>query len=219
MATTRRKKVLVRPPRKPRLATKGQKAVRKAITSHILLEPPPRTSAKRRKKFFSAQYQLLQTHKKLRLSKDKYTRPGKVKALSKEQRKALTIARSRKTAKVKEYNSQLKKALKGRYQKHEIKHALKYTPIGKKVAIEKAKVYVQDIRKAKTKDKNKYKVDGKWISHKQLNLRMKAAIRRGRIKGYMEVAGLTKAQAKRVLAIFEKGDNKILIEKWRAIIY
>lgn len=137
--------------------------------------------------------------------------------LSQEQKKALAHAKRYKAAVAKRYSSQLTRTLKKRgYFKAEIDHAKNYSTIGKIVEQQK----LNDIVVTRwSKDLRKAKVNGKWISQKSLDRKIVAAIKKGRIKGYMEVCGLTKKQAEKVFKILNKKGKNPLADKWRALLY
>lgn len=224
MATThkkRRKVVLVKPPKKPKVQphkalTPKQKS--KLAKSHVLVSPikVERLGGRRSvKRFYSAHYQL--ERKKLldRTFKEKYLR-GKVK-LTKRQKEVLAYAKKYKSAVAKKYSQKLAAELKKKgYFKSEIKHALKYTAVGKFVEYEKqSKIYVEKW----SKDLKRAKVNGKWLTEKQLNRKMAKVIKEGRIKGYMAVCGLKRKEAEEVFAWLQAERRDAIAERWRALIY
>lgn len=166
-----------------------------------------------RKVFKSREHQL----RKATEHRAKLKRELHKKKLSKEQSKAYSYAKKYKSQAAKKYNQQLSKTLKKRgYFKSEIDHAKNYSTIGKIVEQQKLK----DVVVTKwSKDLKRAKVNGKWLSEKKLNAKTARAIKKGRIKGYMEVCGLTKKQAEKVYQLLNKKGKNPQADKWRALLY
>lgn len=166
-----------------------------------------------RKVFKSREHQLRKANERRAAAK----RNLKNVKLSAEQKKALAYAKKYKSAVAKRYSSKLTRTLKQRgYFPIEIAHAKNYSTIGKIVEQQK----LDNVQVTRwSKDLRKAKVNGKWISQKALDRKIVAAIKKGRIKGYMEVCGLTKKQAEKVYKILNKKGKNPLADKWRALLY
>jgi hypothetical protein len=134
--------------------------------------------------------------------------------LSKENRKLLSYVKKYKAGVAKKYNRELEKVLKSKkWFREEIKWAKKYSLVGKNVQIARSNINVEKYNKNNTKGK----VNGKWYSKKKIADMYKRAVKKARIGSYMDILGVTKAKAKKILNIIDKklpGVNEL-----KALIY
>jgi hypothetical protein len=194
------------PRRRKSVQLRKQKKIKRIRYTEIILVD----SGKVIKRFGVKTQELHRRREREKLKRD-YITKGK---LSKENRKLLSYVKKYKAGVAKKYNRELVKVLKEKgWFKQEINWAKKYSLVGKNVEIARANINVEKYNKANTKGK----INGKWYTKKQISAKYKRAVKKARLGSYMDILGVTKEKAKKILNIIDKklpGVNEL-----KALIY
>ena len=149
-----------------------------------------------------------------RRDREKLKREFKKGKISKENRKLLSYIKKYKSAAAKKATAEMVAAMQGKYSFREIKWAKKtFSIVGKNVQTAWDGVPIEKY----SADGKRGKVNGKWISKKKINAMYKRATKKARINSYMDILGITKEKAKKILNIIDKklpGVNEL-----KALIY
>jgi hypothetical protein len=167
----------------------------------------------RKQRFFRRQSALVQRYYRNQARKELKRKVNK-KKFSKETKQILKYVKANKAAVAKKYNSDLVRIMKKKgYFPDEIAAAKHYSLVGKNVhnAIDKLPLMIPN------KSLTRFKYRGKWITPKQKNSIIKGVVKRARIKSYMDILGVTKKQAQKILVLMGK-DTK-LANDLKTLIY
>ena len=178
---------------------------RKKFVEEILVESLKKKKKRRR---YNAVQQLRILNEERIENKKKY-----LPKLHKKNKSLYTYVRKYKSAVARKYNKELVIELTKRgYFKQQIKHAKKYSIVGKNVRIEVDKVITR-YNKSNTKAFAK----GKWMTIDKARSLQRRSVRKARVESYMEILGVSKKKAWEILKEIDK--NTPAAYELKALIY
>lgn len=181
---------------------------RKRIVEEVLIKSvhKPKPYKSRRRK--SPKIQLQEKNDQRKWNKEKY-----LPKLHKKNKRLYNHVRRYKAAVAKRYNDDLEIEMRKRgYFASQIRHAKNYSLVGKNV-----KVTVDKVVSRYNKGNTRALVKGKWVTIKHAKSLQKRAIKRARIKSYMDILGVSKKKALEILKVIEK--DTPAANELKALIY